>query len=311
MNWIENPPKAARGVERRSPQFRDNFSGQRMVILPREVTVRCRRLPVIQDLYVTDLGHFPSAHFHYRQRSTAIAESILIYCTDGGGWCRMGGRRWHVRQGDALLVPAGVPHTYAANRKAPWSIYWVHFSGLRAARYLAALGTSPAHAVLHSPDYARVVQGFEELFRYVGRGYTDADLIGLSTELARLLGLLKVCRRAAHSKGRHAEDRILESLRFLRSNVSRRLTLAEMAHQACLSPSHYLALFRKHANASPLVFFTRLKMQAACALLDAGDAPVKQIAQQVGFHDQLYFSRCFRKVMGMAPSAYREASRKR
>jgi AraC-like DNA-binding protein len=280
-------------------------------VLPREIAVRCRRLPIIQDLYCTDIGHFPSARFHYVQRSKPVRETILIYCTDGGGWCRLRRRRWRVRRGDALFVPANVPHTYGADHKVPWSILWVHFAGLRMAKFTQALDVSLERPVVHVPDSARIVQAFEELYRYVGHGYTDTDLLGLSTELTRFLGLFKVGRRAAHAKARYGEKRILASMAYMRSNLQRALTLADLARQACLSPSHYVALFRKHANASPLVFFTRLKMQAACALLDGTAEPVKTVAHRIGYRDPLYFSRRFRRFMGLAPSAYRLANKKR
>jgi len=314
MDLIDDPPGGERDSTSRprsAPRIREGFPGQRLVVLPREILARCRQLPVIQDLHVTDIGHFPSARFHYVQRPKPLAETILIYCTDGSGWCRMAGRRWCVRQGDALFVPRGVAHTYSAQRKSPWSIYWVHFSGRHPDRYLQALDVSLAHPVIHVPDHARVVQAFEEVYRYVGHGYTDAELMGSSTELARFLGLFKVCRRSTHAKGRHAEDRILRSMTFMRANLNRSLSLEELARQACLSPSHYVALFRKHANASPLVFFTRLRMQAGCELLDGTQASVKEIAQRLGYADQLYFSRCFRKVMGLAPSDYRAANKER
>jgi AraC-like DNA-binding protein len=311
MNVTGNPTEAERHAVRHPLRVREGFPGERLVILPREIAARCRRLPVVQDLYVTDIGHFPSARFHYVQRSKPVVSTILIYCTDGGGWCRIRGRRWRVRRGDALFLPAGTPHAYGAERSAPWSILWVHFTGERMAKYTQALDVSPDRPVVHVPDSARMVQAFEELYRYVGHGYTDADLLGLSTELTRFLGLFKVGRRAPHAKGRYAEERILASMAYMRANLERPLSLTELARQACLSPSHYVALFRKHANASPLAFFTRLRMQAACALLDGTDEPVKTVAQRVGYGDQLYFSRCFHRFMGLAPSAYRMANKER
>jgi len=46
-------------------------------------------------------------------------------------------------------------------------------------------------------------------------------------------------------------------------------------------------------------------MALACRLLDRGDAEVRQVAEQLGYDDPYYFSRLFRKVVGMAPSHYR------
>jgi len=292
-------------------RIREGFPGQRLVVLPREVAARCRRLPVVRDLYVTDIGHFPAAAGHYVQRPKPRAETILIYCADGAGWCRMGGRRWRVPKGGALFVPEGIPHTYGADRRAPWTIYWAHFAGRRVPDYLAALGVGVHRALLHVPDTARVVEAFEEMVGHVGHGWTDAGLLGLSTELGRFLGLLKVHQRALHTRGRRAQEKILESIRFMRRNLARPLRLGDLAAHVYLSPSHYSALFRKQTNMSPRKFFARLRMQQACAMLDATDLLVSQIGRELGYDDPFYFSRAFTRTMGVSPARYRAVSEDR
>lgn len=289
-------------------RIREGFPGQRLTVLPPDVARRCRRLPVVRDLYVTDLGHFPAAAGHYVQRPRPRGETILIYCADGAGWCRMEGRRWRVAKGGALFVPEGIPHTYGADPRTPWSIYWVHFAGLRAADYRAALGVGVQRPLLHVPDTARVIEAFEEMAGHVREGWTDASLLSLSTSLARFLGLLKDLQRAFHTRGRRAQEKVLEAIRFMRQNLSRALLLEELAAHACLSPSHFSALFRKQTNMPPLRFFTRLRMQQACALLDATDLPVSAVGERLGYDDPFYFSRCFARTMGLSPARYRERS---
>ena len=48
-------------------------------------------------------------------------------------------------------------------------------------------------------------------------------------------------------------------------------------------------------------------MERACYLLDTYDQPVAEIARGLGYEDPYYFSRLFRKVMGMSPTRYRAA----
>ncbi len=292
-------------------RIREGFPGQRLVVLPREVAARCRRLPVVRDLHVTDIGHFPAAAGHYVQRPKPRAETILIYCADGAGWCRMAGRRRRVTKGRALFIPEGVPHTYGADRRTPWSIYWVHFAGTRTADYRAALGVSVRRPLLHVPDTARVVEAFEEMAGHVHHGWTDASLLSLSTGLARFLGLLKVYQRALHPRGLRAQEKVLESIRFMRENLGRPLSLRDLAARVYLSPSHYSALFRRQTNASPLKFFARLRMQRACALLDGTDLLVSQIGEGLGYGDPFYFSRAFARTMGLSPARYRAMSEDR
>ncbi|RME70993.1 MAG: AraC family transcriptional regulator, partial [Verrucomicrobia bacterium] len=55
----------------------------------------------------------------------------------------------------------------------------------------------------------------------------------------------------------------------------------------------------------PLDYFNRLKVQRACELLATTTLSIAEIAEQLGFDDPYYFSRLFRKIMGMAPRVYR------
>lgn len=289
-------------------RIREGFRGQRLTVLPREAVERSRRLPVVRDLYATDLGHFPAAEGHYVQRPRPRAETILIYCTDGAGWCRMGGRRWRVSKGRALFIPEGHPHTYGADRRTPWSIYWVHFAGRRSRDYRTALGVDLQRPLLHIPDTARVAEAFEEMYGHVRHGWTDAALLALSTSLARLLGLLKIHQRALSPRGLRAQEKILDSIRFMREHLNHPLRLRDLAARVFLSPSHYSALFRQQTNLSPLKFFTRLRMQEACRLLDSTTLTAAEVGARMGYEDPFYFSRCFSRTMGLPPSRYRALS---
>jgi transcriptional regulator GlxA family with amidase domain len=52
-------------------------------------------------------------------------------------------------------------------------------------------------------------------------------------------------------------------------------------------------------------WFNRLRVQWACELLDTTQTPVAEIARQTGFADPYYFTRCFRRVVGLPPRKYR------
>jgi len=54
-----------------------------------------------------------------------------------------------------------------------------------------------------------------------------------------------------------------------------------------------------------LSYFTQLKIRAACRLLDLSGKSVKAVALETGYSDPYYFSRVFKKVMGISPEKYR------
>ncbi len=97
-------------------------------------------------------------------------------------------------------------------------------------------------------------------------------------------------------------DAIIE---FMHSRLSESVRLEEFANQAGLSVSYFSELFREQVHQSPLSYFTQLKIRAACRLLDLTDKPIKVVAVETGYSDPYYFSRVFKKVMGLSPEKYR------
>ena len=91
----------------------------------------------------------------------------------------------------------------------------------------------------------------------------------------------------------------------MRSHLHGSLNLDELAAQFKLSRFHFAKTYRALTGHAPIQDFIQLKMAQACRLLDQGSLEVRQIAEQLGYDDPYYFSRLFRKVVGMAPSHYR------
>ena len=291
-----------------APRIRDGFEGERLVVVPQAIAEKCESLPVVRDLFTTDIGHFPSARHHFVERPSGTSEIIFIYCIEGRGWCELSDRTHTVDEGTALFIPANTPHIYGAEEDAPWSICWAHVRGQKVNDYLDALGVTKASPTLHVPNTGLVVEAFEEVYAHVHHGYSDDRLLGISTALSRLFGRLKTNERAPNDRGREREDRILRSIQYMRNHLDESCSLEELAEVARFSPSHYSHLFKQQTNTSPIRFFIRLKMQRACELLHSTNQTVEAIGRQVGYSDPFHFSRMFKKIIGNSPSEYRETS---
>ena len=87
-------------------------------------------------------------------------------------------------------------------------------------------------------------------------------------------------------------------------HLDRELTLAELSAAMGTSPSTLSAVFRQCTGHAPMDFFTRLKMKQACRMLRSGGEYVYEVARQLGYRDPYYFSRAFKKVMGVSPRSY-------
>jgi AraC-like DNA-binding protein len=69
---------------------------------------------------------------------------------------------------------------------------------------------------------------------------------------------------------------------------------------------HFASLFRHQTGMAPIEYFIHLRIRGACRLLDTTTLTVREIGYRVGYEDPYYFSRMFRKLMGLSPRQYRE-----
>lgn len=284
----------------------EGFPGQRLVIIPPAIAVQAARQPITRDLCVTHIGQFSAAGGHYVQRPRGTSQHILIVCLAGNGSCTLHGRQWNLEPGQLLFLPPRVAHVYRANPQAPWTIFWIHFRGQRAGDYLASLGVSELQPVVAVDDPEVMFEAFEDTFRHATRGFSEAAMTGLATAFARLLGLAKVHQRVAGARSRRTDHRLLKVLGELRDDPAHPWTLAELASLAHLSVPHFTELCRRQTGLPPLGLLIRLRLQRAMDLLQQGNHNVAEASRAVGYDDPFYFSRLFRKHMGMAPSACRQ-----
>ena len=271
---------------------RDGFPDERHVILPPDVIERAKALPVVRELFPTRLGHFPHAAGHLVQRPEGVNEWIMLYCTVGQGWCSFGGRRRRLRQDMAIFVPANTPHAYGTTKRRPWTIYWVHLAGQRLPA-LNVTAESPVVLLKHAGD---LISHFEEMYHHLEYGDSSEVLLALSTSLAHFLGELNLQRGPPSHRARTTEDNVRATIDFMNQNLSRPLTLEELAQHARLSPSHYSAMFRKITGHAPVAFFLRQKMLKAAESLRTRNRTVVEVAHLLGIdfaHSSWKWGGCF------------------
>jgi len=271
------------------------------VLIPAILTKLLAEHPLSRDLHPLAAGFYPRAVGHEMSRPKHI-DNLLVYCAEGRGVLSTAHNTWQVGAGDLFVLPAGTAHRYAADEAQPWSIYWVHYEGELAGAYTAFL--EAAQPLAHIGAQPRLIADFEVLFSLRSAGYAERAFIQAASQLKAMLtfvGSAIFARSTAHDT-RLDLDR-MSQLMHLR--LDRELNLDELATAANLSKFHFIRKFKQLTGHSPIQHFIHLKMQHACQLLDSTHEPVKRIANRIGYDDPHYFSRLFKRVIGVSPQQYR------
>ncbi|TWC34601.1 AraC family transcriptional regulator [Pseudomonas sp. SJZ079] len=274
-------------------------NGLRFITPPRLRRTLARH-PLTAGCYPLALGFYPDALGH-RMSRPAPDDNLLIYCRAGQGWLETEDGRLAIGGGDLLLLPKGLAHAYGADPDKPWTLYWVHFDGELVADFLRPLGKGPLWRIGVQP---RLLAEFDALLNLRKQGLSLPHFIYAAHQLQALLASLAVLpARAKLKSGRVLDVDAVQAV--MRSHLHDSLNLDALAAQFKLSRFHFAKTYRALTGHAPIQDFIQLKMAHACRLLDEGEQGIREVAEQLGYEDVYYFSRLFRKVVGMAPSHYR------
>lgn len=234
---------------------------------------------------------------------------VLVVCLREPGGIVLDGRVVPVAPGQGLLI---FPHQhhYYTRMAHPDRVSWLFTTFEYAAPdMLASLRNTPV--ALAAEDLHRlqqVTQSFLDARRNGPRTTRDMPL-----ELALLLSGLLARARVQHGPLAAGvlpdgpQARFLHPLfAYIDQHVDGPLDLARLAKCVHLSPSRMRARFKHILGIGPGTFVRHTRIHRACGMLNSTDLNVTQIAEQCGFHSVYAFSRAFRQLVGVPPTAFRE-----
>ena len=100
-----------------------------------------------------------------------------------------------------------------------------------------------------------------------------------------------------------------EALSFIEQNYTLPITVEDMANRCNLDRSYFGKVFKDMIGQSPQDFLIRYRMSKATSLLTSTSLSIGDISVQVGYPNQLHFSRAFRNIYGMSPRQYRQQNK--
>ena len=114
----------------------------------------------------------------------------------------------------------------------------------------------------------------------------------------------------AQPKAEINDDRIQKVLSYIRKNIYKTIDIDSLAAISCLSKDHFIRLFKKEVNNTPLQYINQKKIEKAQLILITDSMPVKNISYLLAYEDHSYFNRLFKKLTGVTPQQYRDRYKK-
>jgi AraC-like DNA-binding protein len=124
-----------------------------------------------------------------------------------------------------------------------------------------------------------------------------------------LLQLLSRFLEFATDKMSIVDNRIEKSITYIRKNISSSMSTGMLAEICFLSEDHFIRLFKREFDQTPLQYINQKKIERAQLILTISSLSIKDIAYGLSFDNLSYFNRVFKKITGCTPSQYQEKMR--
>ena len=115
-----------------------------------------------------------------------------------------------------------------------------------------------------------------------------------------------VCHNILTKKEENTVDIIKNAQDYIAANYSKDIILDDVSKELQISPYYFSKLFKKRTGSNFIEYLTNVRIERAKELLRNTNKSMKEICLEVGYSDANYFSRTFKKNVGVTPSEYKE-----
>ncbi len=268
------------------------------------------------QLVCTDAGHSEVAPFtkyppnkegHPQLfKSVAVGRTLteyqIIYITKGRGIFEANQMTRVVVPGSVIMVFPGVRHFYKPEYDVGWTEYWVGFKGPHADTLREQGFLSPKKPLYEVGLQNSLLTIYGQIFDLVQNQQPLYQVRASSLVLTLIAEILAHERRTAQHT--HSEQLVEKAKFFMEENIYHEVNLNGIGEMLGVSTSHLNAVFKSYTAMTPYQYFISIKIRKAKELLESGAWNIKEVAFRLGFDDQYYFSRLFKKKTGISPSRW-------
>ncbi|WP_294952891.1 arabinose operon transcriptional regulator AraC [uncultured Gilliamella sp.] len=209
--------------------------------------------------------------------------------------------------GDFVLFPPKEPHLYGRkDDENNWFHFWIYFRPRSTWKYLLTWENRLENTGFYRPSI-KVKEELEQLFIKIVE--VGQSTIIYSENLAMSMLEQFLIRRAQESSDMFAlsiDNRVLQVCNYLIDTLDQnKFLLDNVADKVCLSTSRIAHIFKDQMGMSIGEWRQEQRISRAKILLQTTQMNIAEIGLCCGFEDQLYFSRIFKKRIGLSPQKYR------
>lgn len=225
-----------------------------------------------------------------------------------------------LQRGEVFFLKAGVHHYGLPKTEPGTSWYWVHFYPFGESDGRSSIDINMRTGFYTAEQYARWVTlpkriqltdptDMESRLAYVHRIFgRESNLHRFWVSALFYETLLALVDNAVTLEQRSSRRQHLTAVvqEYIENRFDRDIDSVMISHDLGMNYRYLSTVFKEYTGTTIRGYLNLVRVRQATALLRSTSLNVSEVARQVGFRDPLYFSRIFKREMGLSPSEYRQ-----
>lgn len=234
---------------------------------------------------------------HNHEYGPQIKSHYLFVLVNKGTAVMLPENRVRFGECDMLVMLPGERIHYKALEN--WSISWLGLYGSTVAKYVELFGITPQNPTMRISLYNELKAVMDKIYDLSNDQSLSSKLsiVGLIYEFFAIL--LKCSGESPKSEFVNA------SLKIIEYNYCTNISVEKIAELLRVDPAYFSRKFTEKMGLSPKKYIINKRLERAKELLRSTDASIYEVSNSVGYEDQFYFYRIFKKYTKLSPSEYR------
>jgi AraC-like DNA-binding protein len=244
----------------------------------------------------------PTGYNFTWEKGRILNEYQINYVTNGAGIYENKTGKYHIKPGTLLITRPGVWHRYKPQIKTGWIENYIGFNGSIADQILNNTSLCSYKPVIHIGNRGEFIDTYYKIFEYIKDekpGYQQV----CAGMIMKLFGYMVSVEKQKSFSEKRIEQIIQKACFLIRENVDTEFDLKEFAEINSIGYSYFRKMFKKYTGLPPIQYQLDLKIMRGREILLTTNKSVKEISYGLGFQSAYYFSRAFKKKLGVSPSA--------
>lgn len=242
---------------------------------------------------------------HTTERKNGRTDYYILFVISGSITVTFDGMDFPAKKGDLVIYYPNTPQKVVKRKADNPANYWVHFNGYAIPEILSQCGLSK-----NGVYTVGKVDVISDIFKQMILAQRLAkNKIQINSLFMRLLSEIASSEETMMPRAASQispANRIVQGIIQMEWEYKKPRRISEYAKLCGMSSGRFSVVFKEATGKTPQRFIEEVRITKAREMLINTSLSISSVAENVGFRDPLYFSRVFKRSVGISPTEYRK-----